>query len=111
MPNNRAWYRTTRPPVMPAEVGIHDLRSWHKNKSWIPAFAGMTRSQHRPQASCRTGRLLHRFDHLLLRGFQLRLDRCLDRAQPSQEYRLVLVDRHADRLCLLGAALAVILLG
>jgi hypothetical protein len=30
------------PPVMPTEVGIHDLFSSQQRKSWITAFAGMT---------------------------------------------------------------------
>jgi hypothetical protein len=30
-------------PVMPAKAGIHDLPSSQQRKSWIPAFAGMTR--------------------------------------------------------------------
>jgi len=28
---------------MPAKAGIHDLLSSLQSKSWIPAFAGMTR--------------------------------------------------------------------
>jgi hypothetical protein len=30
------------PPVMPAHAGIHDLLCCNEDKSWIPAFAGMT---------------------------------------------------------------------
>jgi hypothetical protein len=34
---------TTGLYVMPAKAGIHDFLGGDKDKSWIPAFAGMTR--------------------------------------------------------------------
>jgi hypothetical protein len=33
--------------VMPAQAGIHDLLLSLQRKSWIPAFAGMTRDAQR----------------------------------------------------------------
>jgi hypothetical protein len=30
------------PPVMPAKAGIHDFLCCDEDKSWLPAFAGMT---------------------------------------------------------------------
>jgi hypothetical protein len=31
------------PTIMPTKVGIHDFLCGDEGKSWIPAFAGMTR--------------------------------------------------------------------
>jgi hypothetical protein len=42
-PNDRLFGDTH--PVMPAQAGIHDFLCCDKDKSWIPAFAGMTGAQ------------------------------------------------------------------
>ncbi|MGD9804259.1 MAG: hypothetical protein AB7E81_15335 [Hyphomicrobiaceae bacterium] len=33
---------TTDLSVMLAQTGIHDARSWHRDMTWVHAFAGMT---------------------------------------------------------------------
>ena len=42
IPGARMIDASVLPPVMPAQAGIHDFRCCNKDKSWIPAFAGMT---------------------------------------------------------------------
>src|SRR6202171_218562 len=52
--------------------------------------------------------LLYGIDDARFILLELRLDFLFDRARPLQERRLVLVDGHADRRRLLGAALAIV---
>src|SRR4051794_37081693 len=70
----------------------------------------MTGSKSRSIATTPWGASLHRLDHFLLGGNQLRMNRLFDRLRPFEEFRLLLVDRNANALRFFGAALAVVVL-
>jgi hypothetical protein len=42
MPGARMIDSSVLPPVIPAKAGIHNFLCCNEDKSWIPAFAGMT---------------------------------------------------------------------